>query len=70
MKHTINIRGSWWYIEILWSETIGLCMKLNIIYNIIICNPEPEANEDQFIHFRHTKYLFHIIIRCFNNIIA
>ncbi len=31
-------------IEGLWSETIGLCKKLNIIYNIIPCNPEPQAN--------------------------
>ncbi len=31
-------------IEILWSKTIGLCKKLNIIYNIITCNPEPQAN--------------------------
>ncbi len=22
---------SQWYIEVLWSETIGLCMKFNII---------------------------------------
>ncbi len=35
---------SWWYIEVLWSETISLCKKLNIICNIIICNPEPQAN--------------------------
>ncbi len=48
MEHMINIYGSWRYIEILWSEAIGLCMKLNIIYNIIICNPEPEANESFF----------------------
>jgi len=48
MEHTINIYGSWRYIEILWSEAIGLCMKLNIIYNIITCNPEPEANESFF----------------------
>ncbi len=36
-------RGCWWYTEVLWSETIGLCKKLNIIY-IITCNPEPQAN--------------------------
>ncbi len=40
--HQINTRGSWWY-EVLWSEMISLCKKLNI-YNIITCNPEPEAN--------------------------
>ncbi len=31
-------------IEVLWSETIGLCKKLSIIYSIMTCNPEPEAN--------------------------
>ncbi len=40
----MNPSGSWWYIVVLWSETIGLCKKLNIIYNIITCNPEPQAN--------------------------
>ncbi len=40
----MNTSGSWWYIEVLWSETINLCRKLNIIYNIITCNPEPQAN--------------------------
>ncbi len=40
----MNTRGSWWYIEVLWSEIIGLCKKLNIIYNIITCNPEPRGN--------------------------
>ncbi len=28
------------YIEVLWSKTISLCKKLNIIYNTIACNPE------------------------------
>ncbi len=37
-QHKINTRGFWWYIEVLWSETIGLSKKLNIIYNIT-CNP-------------------------------
>ncbi len=40
----MNTRGSWQYFEVLWSKTIGLCKKLNIIYNIITCNPEPQAN--------------------------
>jgi len=31
----MNTHGSWWYNEVLWSEMIGLCKKLNIIYNII-----------------------------------
>ncbi len=43
-EHKLNTPGFWWYIEFLWSETIGLCKKLNIIYNIITCNPEPQAN--------------------------
>ncbi len=43
-EHKLNIPGFWWYIEFLWSETIGLCKKLNIIYNIITCNPELQAN--------------------------
>ncbi len=40
----MNTCGSWRYIEVLWSETIGLCKKLNIISSIITCNPEPQAN--------------------------
>ncbi len=40
----MNTRGSWWYIEVLWREMISLCKKLNIIYNIITCNPEPQAD--------------------------
>ncbi len=31
------------YTEILWSETIGLCKKLNIIYNIITPNPDSDS---------------------------
>ncbi len=34
-EHKINTRGSWRYIEVSWSETISLCKKPNIIYNII-----------------------------------
>ncbi len=37
--HKMNTHSFWWYTEILWSETIGLCKKLNIIYNIITPNP-------------------------------
>ncbi len=40
----INTHESWRYIEVLWSETISLCKKMNISYNIITCNPEPQAN--------------------------
>ncbi len=47
-QHKMNPRGSWLYIEVLWSETIGLCKKLNIIYNIITCNPEPQANSPEW----------------------
>ncbi len=43
-EHKMNPCGTWQYIEVWWSETIGLCKKLNIIYNIINCNPEPQAN--------------------------
>ncbi len=31
-------------IEVLWSETIGLCKIMSIIYRIITCDPEPQAN--------------------------
>ncbi len=44
MQHKINTLGSWQYIEVLWSEKIGLCKKLNVIYYIITCNPEPQTN--------------------------
>ncbi len=37
-EQEINTCGFWYYIKILWSEMISLCMKLNIIY-IITCNP-------------------------------
>ncbi len=43
-QHKINTSDSWRYIEVLWSETISLCKKLNIIYSIITCNPEPQTN--------------------------
>ncbi len=45
-EHKSNTRGSWQYIKILWSKTIGVCKKLNINYNIITCNPEPKANTE------------------------
>ncbi len=38
-------------IEVLWSETIGLCKKLNIIYNIITCNPETQATGESDMFF-------------------
>ncbi len=47
-QHKINTHGSWWYIEVLWSEMINLCKKLNIIYNIITCNPEPQAHAPEW----------------------
>ncbi len=28
------------WLLMIWSEMISLCKKLNIIYNIITCNPE------------------------------
>ncbi len=39
----MNVHGPWRYIEVLWSERISLCKKLNIIY-IITYNPEPQTN--------------------------
>ncbi len=46
--------GSWRYIEVFWSETIGLCKKLNIICNIITCNPEPQANRVLILFLKWT----------------
>ncbi len=43
-EHKMTTCGSWRYIRALWSEIISLCKKLNIIYNIIAGNPEPQAN--------------------------
>ncbi len=44
-SHTGNRKLILWllmiYIEVLWSETISLCKKLNII---MTCNPEPQTN--------------------------
>lgn len=45
-QHKINTRGSWRCIEVLWSEAIGLCKRLNITYIIISFNPEPQANRE------------------------
>ncbi len=36
----MNTHGSWRCTYVLWSKMIGLCKKLNIIYNIITCNPK------------------------------
>lgn len=41
MQNKINTHGSWWYIEVLRHERIGMCKKLNITYNNFICNPQP-----------------------------
>ncbi len=38
-QYEVNNHGSWRYIEVLWSKSIGPCKKLNIIHNIIACNP-------------------------------
>ncbi len=60
----MNTRGSWRYIEFLWCETIGLCKKLNIIYNIInfLCNSEPQAagksDSSRFKPNHSMKYIF------------
>ncbi len=43
-QNKINTHGFWWYIEVLLSEIIDLHRKLKIMYNIITCNSEPEAN--------------------------
>ncbi len=45
-EHKINTCDSWRYKEVLWSESIDLCKKLNIIYDIITCNPEPQTKEE------------------------
>ncbi len=71
----MNTRGSWQYIEVLWSETIGLCKKLNIIYNIITCNPEPRATRKsnyfllmgsfgQLVLILWFNSLVHVIMQC------
>ncbi len=51
----INTHGSWQYIEVLWSKTIGLCKKLNIIHNIIACNPEPHTAQTFQIDVQFTN---------------
>ncbi len=48
-QHKIN---SWRYVEVLWSKMTGLCKKRIIIYNIITCNPEPQA-KDPVWHLVH-----------------
>ncbi len=52
-EHKMNTRGSWPYIEFLWSETIGLCKKLNII-----CDPGPQNHSYGSIF---TNWDLHII---------
>ncbi len=32
-EYKMNTRGSWPYIEVWWSKTIGLCKKLNIKFD-------------------------------------
>ncbi len=64
-EHKIGTYGSWWYIEVLWSEMIGLCKKLNIIYNIITWNPEPQANWE--MGFFSANWIFWRV--CFNELV-
>ncbi len=60
----MNTYVSWWYtIEVLWSKTIGLCRKLNIIYNIITCNPQ--ANGDIWLF--SMSWFFQTV--CFNELV-
>ncbi len=47
-QHNITTSGSWWYTEVLWSETICHCKKISFIYNVITCNPEPRANSPEW----------------------
>ncbi len=35
---------------------IGLCKKRNIIYNIITCNPEPQANKEVWLFSSNWVY--------------
>ncbi len=65
-QHKINTRDSWRYIEVLWSETIGLCKKLNIIYNIITCNPEPQKNGPKWCPV-HEQI---ILLNCFFDVVV
>ncbi len=58
MEHKLNTHGSWLYFEVLWSETIGLCKKLNIIYYIITCNPEPQENGLDWCPVLQTNHSF------------
>ncbi len=48
-EHKINTHGSWRYTEVLWRNMIGLCKKLNIIFNIITCNPELQSDGSERI---------------------
>ncbi len=54
MQHEINTHSCSWYIEVLWSKTISLCKKLNIIYNTITCNPEPQTGKYDYFHWTGT----------------
>ncbi len=51
----MNTRCSWQHIEVLWSKTISLCKKLNIIYYRITCNPEPQIYKDSTALITHTS---------------
>ncbi len=55
----MNTHGSWRYIKVLWSETISLCKKLDIIYSIITCNPEHQTNGE--IWFSSTNLFFQTV---------
>ncbi len=36
-EHEVNNCGSWWYIEVLWSETISLCKKPNVtVFTVLL----------------------------------
>ncbi len=48
----MNTRDSWWY------ETVGLCTKLNFIYNIITCNQSWEGYFGTVIGYRLQVTLF------------
>ncbi len=65
-EHKINTG-----IEVLWSETIGLCKKLNIIYNIITCNTETQATgeSDMFFTPQTGSFWFFQTLVCFNEVV-
>ncbi len=59
--HKINTRRSWRYMEVLWSEMISLCKKLNTIYNFFTCNPDETNHSFKPVRFSELLELVHQI---------